>query len=541
MTALAPFRHRTYRALWLAQFAANTGTWAQTVGAQWLIGDLGGGSFEVALVQAATTLPVFLLVVPAGALGDILDRRRLLLSGQTLVFAGAVGLAWVTAAGAVTVATVLGLIAVMAVGQALSQPSFQAVQPELVPLPLIPQAALLNGANANIGRAAGPALGGVLIATAGPAATFALNATSLLGVLLVLARWDRPRDHRPLGTEHVLAATRAGARYIRAAPRFAAVLGRSMAFMVFASALWALLPAVARGRLRLDAGGYGLLLGALGFGAVLGTVVVTWLRRRVGSGLVVTVFAVAYAVAVLAVGWTTRTEVAVGVLFVAGTAWVAVLSTFNAAAQVLLPGWARARGLAYYQLVFMGGQAFGAVGWGMLADRAGLSAAMTVPAACLLVATVVTGRLPALPEGDLDMAPARLWPKPVSVVDPDYPAGPVLVTVDWPVRSDKAAEFVAAMRPVGRSRRRTGATMWGLFQDIGDPSVFVETFVVATWHEHLRQHVERGTVGDQVLEARAREFLVAGAVPRIRHMVWATEAVAWSRREPATRESPRAG
>ncbi|GAB3887812.1 hypothetical protein GCM10029964_054410 [Kibdelosporangium lantanae] len=282
MTALAPLRHRTYRALWLAQFAANTGTWAQTVGAQWLVGDLGGGPFDVALVQAATTLPVFLLVVPAGALGDILDRRRLLLCGQTVMFAGAVGLTWTTATGAVSVTAVLGLIAVMAVGQAVSQPSFQAIQPELVPFAEIPRAALLNGANANIGRAVGPALGGALIAAVGPPASFGLNAASFLGVLLVLARWDRPRDHRPLGTEHVMAATRAGARYIRAAPRFASVLVRGMAFVVFASALWALLPAVARGPLRLGAGGYGLLLGALGVAPWSGP---WWSRGRVDGSV----------------------------------------------------------------------------------------------------------------------------------------------------------------------------------------------------------------------------------------------------------------
>jgi MFS family permease len=532
-SALAPLRHGTYRALWLAQLAANTGTWAQTVGAQWLVGDLGGGPFEVALVQVATTLPVFLLVVPAGALGDILDRRRLLLAGQGLMFCGAASLALLAASGAAGPASMLALIAVMAVGQALSQPSFQAIQPELVPMAQVPQAALLNGANANIGRAVGPAIGGVLIAAAGPAGAFALNAACFLGVLLVLLMWRRPVEHRPLGAEHVLAAVKAGARYVRGAPQFAAVLVRSMLFMVFASALWALLPAMARGPLGLDADGYGLLLAALGLGAVLGTVVVARARQRLGAGFIVTLFSVAYAVSMSVVGLGTQVLLMVPMLVVAGMSWVAVQSTLSACAQVLLPDWTRARGLAYAQLVFMGGQAFGALGWGTLADATSLPAAVVVPSAGLLAAMLAGRRLLSLPDRELDMAPALFWPKPVGAVDPGYTAGPVLVTVDWPVRPGLTGEFITAMQEVGRSRRRTGAMMWGLFQDISAPSVFVETFLVSTWQEHLRQHFERGTVLDQRLEDRARALLVPGASPRIRHLIWASHPVAPRRPAPA--------
>jgi MFS family permease len=540
-SAWDPFRNRMYRALWLAQFVANTGTWAQTVGAQWLMGDLGGGPFEIALVQVAMTLPVFLLVVPAGALGDILDRRRLLLSGQSLMFSGAAGLALVTANGQAMPVTVLGMTAAMAVGQALCLPSFQAIQSELVPLRQIPQAALLNGANANVGRAVGPAVGGLLIAAAGPAAAFAFNAASFLGVLLVLLMWRRSRDHRPLGTEHVLAATKAGARYIRDDPMFAAVLGRSALFMVFASALWALLPAVARGPLGLDADGYGLLLAGLGIGAVFGTVVIVRLRRLFGVGFVATSFSVAYAVAMVGIGFSARVEAAVALLVIGGMAWVAVQSTFNAAAQVLLPEWTRARGLAYFQLVFMGCQAFGALGWGALADLVSLPVAMAIPSVGLVFATAVGAWRLTLPDKELDLAPVQYWPQPVSVVDPDSNAGPVLVTVEWPVQPDKSVEFVAAMRPVGRSRKRTGATMWGLFRDIDDPAVFVETFVVATWHEHLRQHLERGTVLDQRTEAYTRTFLVPDRTPKIRHFLWAvTEAAPQTPPEPAKRESPHA-
>jgi MFS family permease len=319
------------------------------------------------------------------------------------------------------------------------------------------------------------------------------------------------------------------------------VLVRSALFMVFGSALWALLPAVARVQLRLDANGYGLLLAGLGVGAVLGAIAIPWLRRRFGSEAVVTCCSIAYALSMFTVGVGTSMGVAMSVLLVGGIAWVAVQSTYSAAAQVLLPGWTRARGLAYFQLVYMGGQALGALVWGALADAVSLPVALAVPAAGLVLSSIGVARLLPLPHKQLDLTPAQFWPTPPGALDPDNMAGPVLVAVEWPVRPDKTAEFVAAMRPVGRSRRRTGATMWGLFQDLDDPSVFVETFVVPTWHEHLRQHLERGTVLDQRLEARACEFLVPGAVPGIRHLVWAEGNASWSRPAPSRHESPHAG
>ena len=361
LSAWSPLRRKWFRALWIAQFVANTGTWAQTVGAQWLMGDLGGSPLQIALVQTAATLPVFLLVIPAGALGDVVDRRRLLLLSQMLMLLSAAALAVVTAAGVVSPNRLLALTALLAVGQALAAPCFQAVQPELVPREELPQAALLNGANANIGRAVGPAIGGLLIAAAGPAAAFTLNAVSFLGVLAVLYRWPRPRTERPLGAEPIGQAIRAGLRYVRSAPAFSSVLARSALFMVFASGLWALLPAVARGPLDLGPNGYGGLLAAVGLGAVVGTAVLPWYRTRRGAGGVVTVATLAYAAAVAVVGVTHSPVAAAVALVLAGLSWIGVQSTLGATAQLLLPTWARARALAYYQLVFMGGQAFGAL------------------------------------------------------------------------------------------------------------------------------------------------------------------------------------
>lgn len=514
-----PLARPTFRALWIAQFASNSGTWTQLVGAQWLMGDLGGGPFQVALVQAATTGPVCLLALPAGALGDMLDRRRLLLSSQSLMLVGAAALAVLTAAGALTQGLLLGLIAVMGVGQALSIPSFQAVQPELVPREEIPQAALLNGANVNVARAVGPAIGGFLIATIGPQGTFALNAASFLAVLVVLYAWERAPDHRPLGTEHITAAIRAGARYVGSAPRYATVLVRQGIFILFASALWALLPAVARGPLDLGAAGYGALLAGVGVGAVAGAFLVPTLRERGGGNVLVGSATLVFAGVMLLLAYVPSAVVALVALVVAGLAWIAVQATLNATMQILLPDWTRARALAYANLVFQGGQTLGAVVWGAVAGAWTLHSGLAVPAAGMVVCGLLAMRALPLPPTTPDVRPARHWPEPNLVTDPAGNAGPVLVTVEYRVDPADAAAFAEAMRPVGQVRRRTGASLWGLFQDAGDPAVFLETFTVGTWHEHLRQHLERGTIMDRETEARAYAYVASE--PRVRHLLWA--------------------
>jgi MFS family permease len=519
-SAWSPLRRPWFRALWIAQFAANTGMWAQTVGAQWLMGDLGGTALAIALVQTAATLPIFILVVPAGALGDVVDRRRLLLLSQSLMLLSAAALTGVTAAGLVSPNRLLALTAVLAVGQALAAPCFQAVQPELVPREELPQAALLNGANANVGRAVGPAIGGLLIAASGPAAAFFLNAVSFLGVLAVLWRWPRPRTERPLGAEPIGQAMRAGMRYVRSAPAFSSVLARSALFMVFASGLWALLPAVARGPLGLGARGYGGLLAAVGLGAVVGTAVLPRFRARWGAAGVVTVATLAYAAAVAVVGLTHSRPAVVAALVVAGLSGIGVQSTLGAAAQLLLPGWARARALAYFQLVFMGGQALGALAWGTVAEAYGLTAAFLIPGGGLVLVAMLGPLLPL--RSDHDVRHRELpWSEVPSTVEWGPAAGPVLITVEWQVRSATVPEFLEVMRNLGRARRRTGAAQWGIFQDAADPDLFLETFTVPTWQEHLRQHIERGTVADADLEERARAYLSEGTAPVARHLVWA--------------------
>ena len=513
-----------YRALWTAQFVSNIGTWMQTVGAQWLMGDLNPGALNVALVQTATTLPVFLLGFPAGAFGDIFDRRRLLLASQAFMLTGATLLAVLTVEGLMTPWLLLALTFAIGAGQAVTRPSWQALQPEIVGRELIPQASALGGVSINLARSVGPAVGGVLVAAAGPEAVFALNAVSFVVVLIVIWRWRRPERESPLGAEHIGDALRSGARYARSSPRLRAVLARGTLFIVFASALWALLPVTARDDLGLGSGGYGVLLAALGVGAIAGAALLPRLRARVSDNATVAAATAAYAVACAVIAWVHVTALVALVLLVAGFAWIAVLSSLNATAQTVLPDWVRSRGLSLYLIVFAGGQAIGALLWGLLAQGTSTRAAFTAVAVGMAVTAVPAMRWFRLRSTDgLDVRPARGWAEPEMTLDPAPKRGPVLVRTEYRVPAENAEAFREAMRPVGRARRRTGAQRWSLWQDGADPERFIENYVVPTWEEHQRQHHERLTLTDRAFEERARALLREGATPTVEQLLFAYE------------------
>jgi MFS family permease len=521
-SAWAPLRIPIFRALIIAQFASNIGTWMQTVGAQWLMGDLTHDPLKVALVQTATSLPVFLFGFPAGAVGDVFDRRRVLLVSQLFMLVAAAVLAVLTFSDHTTPWVLLGITFAIGAGRALTAPSWQAIQPQLVGRDLIPQAATLGAASVNVARAAGPALGGALVAAAGAAWVFGINAISFLGVLAVIVLWRRETVEKPLGPEHVGAALRAGTRYVRSSPRMKAILARSAVFVLFASALWALLPILARNELGLGSGGYGLLLGAVGIGAVLGTALLPRLRARWPLDRVVAAAAVAFGVACAVLAWVHVVAVVAVALGVTGFAWIAALSSLNAAAQTVLPDWVRSRGMALYIIVFQGGQAAGALVWGIVAKQADTRTAFTAVAIGLLAGAFVARRWRLRPPGAIDVRPARQpWPEPDMVIDPDPRHGPVLVQVEYRVPLERADAFREAMQPVGRARRRSGGERWGLFQDGADPERFVEAYVVATWEEHLRQHQERLTQTDRLFEERALELVAEGTEPRVEHLLWA--------------------
>jgi MFS family permease len=494
-SAWAPFRHRQFAAMWGAQFVSNIGGWMQTVAAQWLMLTLTGSAAYVALVQTAAGLPVVLFAILAGTIGDLVDRRHFLLITQTFMLVAAAALGALAIAGLVTPWVLLALIFAVGTGQALTSPTWQTLQPELVTPAERTQAISLGSVNQNLARAVGPAIGGVILAASSAGAVFLINAASFAAVIGVLIMWHSSRTPDALPREHVGEAVRAGGRYIAASPVLRVILARAGLFIFFASAIWALLPLTAQSALHLGSGGYGLLLGSVGIGAVAGAALLPRLRDRLSPDALLTVGSLGMAVVDLLLAYIHLTVVAAVALVVAGTCWILALSTLSSLYQLSLPRWIKARGMSFYLVVFQGGGAVGAAVMGVLAVRAGLSLTLAVAAAGLALGPLAAlrWRFKSIPPAEL--LPAGDWPAPQLTTD-QAPEGPVLVTVEYWARPGGQDELMAALRRTKNGRRRTGATSWRAWRDASDSSRILEQFVVASWDEHLRQH-ERVTKRDQ--------------------------------------------
>jgi MFS family permease len=520
VSAWEPLREPVFRALWIASLTSNIGTWMQNVGAAWLMTSLTPSPVVVALVQAATSLPVFLVGLPAGALADIVDRRRLLIVSQGWMLLSAAALGLLTLIGFMSPWILLALTFALGLGAAMNAPAWQAIVPEVVSPSKLQEAVALNAAGFNVARAVGPALGGLTVAAVGPGPVFLLNAASFIAVMLVVYRWNRQRATSRLPAEHVISAMRAGIRYVRNAPSLQAVLVRSGVLIVCAAGLWALLPLVARDQLGLGATGYGVLLGCLGIGAVTGATLLPRIKRKFSLDMLVTGATVVFAVATAALAYVQNVFLVGAAMVAGGIAWIALMSSFNAAAQTAAPEWVRARALAVYLIVFQGGMAVGSILWGALAARMGIRAALLVAVFGLIAGLMLITRY-RLAEGEkIDLTPSLHWPEPRMIVGLQPEGGPVLVEVEYLIELDRAHEFTKAMDDVRRERLRDGALRWELFTDSVNPNRFVETFLLESWLEHMRQH-ERVTRSDRMAEELARAFHIGAGTPKIVHLIHA--------------------
>jgi MFS family permease len=518
----APLKQPLFRAIWIATLVSNIGTWLHDVGAAWLMTSLAPSPIMVSLVQAATTLPMFLFALPSGVLADIVDRRRLLISAQCLMLVAAVLLGVLQYMGLVTPVVLLVATFVLGLGAALNAPAFQAIVPELVPKEDLAPAVALNSLGINIARAIGPAIGGVIVAASGPGLVFVLNGISVLGVLITLYRWRRQPRSGTLPPERFFGAVRAGFRYVKQAPELQTVLIRAAAFFAFASATWSLLPLLARQQLGLGAGGYGVLLAFIGGGAVLGAVALPKLRSRLPANRVIAGATLLFAAVGFSLARLRSFEAACAVAFLAGIAWISMLSTLNIAAQMALPAWVKARTLAVYLVVFNGAMAAGSAIWGTLATSTDIPTTLTVAAAGQLVALLLVVRH-RLPSELANLTPSLHWPAPVlsSTAEPDR--GPVLVTVEYQVPAEQTEAFTTEMDRLRRIRLRDGAIHWGLYEDGERPGRWIEAFELESWVEHLRQH-ERVTEADRAVQEGIRRFHTGPGAPTVTHLVGARRA-----------------
>ncbi len=512
----SPLRNALFRNLWIATIVSNVGTWMQDVGAGWLMTSLSSSPSMVALVEAADSIPVMLLALPAGALADIIDRRRLLIGVQFYLLAVAGALALFTWLDLMTAWALLGFLFALGVGASLVMPAWAAIVPELVPASELSSAVALNSIAINVSRAIGPAIAGVLVAAIGPWFVFLLNALSYFGIIAVLLRWRR--DHQPsaLPAERFLSAVRVGVRFITHTRALQVVLIRGIAFFVFASATWSLLPIIVRRELGRGPEVYGILLTCIGVGAIAGAMLLPRLRDQFSRDAVVAGASVLYALAALGLAYVQNLGLLAVAMLAKGAAWIAILSALQVSAQFALPEWVRARGLAAFVVVLMGGMALGSILWGQVATAIGIPAALTTAALGMAAAVAATWRFKLGDHAVRDFTPSMDWPAPLLAETPEPDSGPVMVTIEYRIRPDKRAEFVAAMQEVREMRRRNGAFFWQLLHDSAAPARYVEYFMDESWLEHLRQH-ERASVADRETLQRAKQFLVAGESSHTTH------------------------
>jgi len=508
---------RVFRWLWIATVVSNIGGWLYNAASGWLMTSLDVDPFTVSLVQVANSLPLFLFALPAGALADMTDKRRFILVLEILTTVLCAVFAVLVSLNRVTSTLLLLFIFLVGTLGAVETPAWQAITPQLVPRAALSSAIALNSIGVNISRVIGPALAGAIILAAGIAAPFWLNAVSNLGVIAVILWW-RPPPQRPraLPPEHLAGAIRVGLRYARYHGSLRATLVRAVGFFLSASAYWALLPVLARAQIGGGATLYGVLLATLGAGAVGGALFLPRLRSWLGPDRLVVLGELGTAAALVLFALAHSASVALLACLLAGAAWIIALAVLNVSAQLALPEWVRGRGLAVYATAFFGTMSVGSACWGLLGSHLGLPAAHLIAAGAALLAIPLTRRWKLRASGDQDLTPSMHWPAPVLAEAVEGDAGPVLVSVEYRIDPKDREAFITALTRLARTRRRDGAYSWGVYQDTAHAGRFVETFLVDSWLEHLRQH-ERFTQADVALEDRVRGF--AREAPRITHYI----------------------
>jgi MFS family permease len=517
-SAWAPLRIPTFRMLWIVWLTANICMWMNDTTAAWVMTTLTPSPVLVALVQTASSLPVFLLGLPSGAFADILDRRKYFIATQFWVAGNAALLFTAAALDALTPAVLLALVFSNGIGLAMRWPVFAAIVPEISPRMLLPAALALNGVATNLSRVVGPLVAGAIIASVGSRYVFALNMALSIAAAIALFRWRRESTPSVLPGERFLGAMRLGWQYVRESKRMKDAVVRTTAFFLNSTAILALLPLVAKTLHGGDARTYTLLLGSMGFGAVLAATQLPRLRARWTSDQLIVGGSVIHGLSTLAVALSSSPWLASPAMLVGGMVWITVANSVTIAAQHALPDWVRARGMSIYQMAIMGSSAFGALLWGRIAEWTTISTSLECAAGSMLACLVLTRGRPLHGVEEADHTPIHPWDEPVPAHEMDPLEGPVMVTLEYLIEPTRAREFEAVMTQSRSARLRGGAVSWGLFEDVQVPGRYVEYFACETWADYLRRF-DRFTAMDVKEQEERFAFHLGDNPPKITRYV----------------------
>jgi MFS family permease len=513
----APLRHAAFRRIWLASLLSNLGLLIQGVGAAWAMTQMTSSADMVALVQTALMLPIMLISMPAGAIADMYDRRIVALVSLSIGLAGATALSVLAWLGLVTPQILLAFCFIVGSGMALFGPAWQSSVSEQVPAETLPSAVALNGISYNIARSFGPAIGGIVVATAGAVAAFAANALLYIPLLVVLFLWRRTSEPSRLPRERLHRAMVSGVRYIANSPSIRIVLARTLVTGVIGGSVSALMPLVARDLLHGGAQTYGIMLGAFGMGAVIGALNITEVRKRMSGEAAVRACALSMAGAIAAVALSREPVLTAAALVVAGAVWMLAVALFNIGVQLSAPRWVAGRSLAAFQASIAGGIAIGSWGWGRLTDAAGVETALLVSAALMLVSPLLGLWLRMPPVGARN-EDAEILADPEVRLPLTGRSGPLVVEIEYRVAQESARAFHGVMQEVQLSRQRNGAYGWSIARDIADPELWTERYHCPTWLDYLRQR-NRTTQSERALHQRAMDFHLGPDPVRVRRML----------------------
>jgi MFS family permease len=513
----APLRHAIFRRIWLASLLSNLGLLIQGVGAAWAMTQMTASADKVALVQTALMLPVMFISMPAGAIAEMHDRRVVALISLVISFAGATALSVLFWLGRVTPEILLALCFVVGSGMALFGPAWQSSVSEQVPAETLPSAVALNGISYNIARSFGPAIGGVIVASAGAVAAFAANAILYVPLFAVLFLWRRTMPPSRLPRERLSRAIVSGVRYISNSPSIRIVLTRTLVTGVLGGSVSALMPLVARDLLHGGAQTYGIMLGAFGMGAVIGALNIAEMRKRMTGEAAVRACTLSMGGAIAAIAVSREPVLTASALVVAGASWMLAVALFNIGVQLSAPRWVAGRSLAAFQAAISGGIALGSWGWGRLTDAAGVEIALLVSAALMLLSPLL-GLFLRMPRVGARNEDAEVLADPEVRLSLTGRSGPLVVEIEYRVDQDNARAFHNVMQDVQLSRQRNGAYGWSIARDIADPELWTERYHCPTWFDYLRQR-NRPTLSERALHQRAMDFHLGPDPVRIRRML----------------------